>query len=182
MHMGLLRRRYRKKWIKLVRSLNLLDNAFELLGMTLYLLWVIKHSNGWMGFSKGVWRLADWFNSMTTGNFQWNFSHQTFKLISVIDGWGCEITLRLMSPELTDRMPTMVHVMCRQATSHYMMTSPNGNIFRVTGHLCGEFTGHRWIPLTKSSDAELWCFLDLPLNKRLSKQWRGCWFETSSRL
>ena len=25
--------------------------------------------------------------------------------------------------------------------------------------LCGEFTGHRWIPLTKASDAELWCFL-----------------------
>ena len=23
----------------------------------------------------------------------------------------------------------------------------------------GEFTGHRWIPLTKASDAELWCFL-----------------------
>ena len=23
---------------------------------------------------------------------------------------------------------------------HYMMTSSNGNIFRVTGHLCGEFT------------------------------------------
>ena len=29
-----------------------------------------------------------------------------------------------------------------------MMTSPNRNIFRVTGHLCGEFTGHRWIPST----------------------------------
>ena len=26
------------------------------------------------------------------------------------------------------------------------MTSSNGNIFRVTGYLCGEFTGHRWIP------------------------------------
>ena len=25
--------------------------------------------------------------------------------------------------------------------------------------LCGEFTGHRWIPRTKASDAELWCFL-----------------------
>ena len=25
--------------------------------------------------------------------------------------------------------------------------------------LCGEFTGHRWIPLTKGSDAELSCFL-----------------------
>ena len=31
--------------------------------------------------------------------------------------------------------------------------------FRVTGHLCGEFTGHRWIPRTMASDAELWCFL-----------------------
>ena len=35
------------------------------------------------------------------------------------------------------------------------MTSSNGNIFRVTGLLCGEFTGHRWIPLTKASDEEL---------------------------
>ena len=34
------------------------------------------------------------------------------------------------------------------------MTSSNGNIFRVTGPLCEEFTGHRWIPLTKASDAE----------------------------
>ena len=32
-------------------------------------------------------------------------------------------------------------------------------IFRVTGPLCGEFTGHHWIPLTKASDAELSCFL-----------------------
>ena len=40
-----------------------------------------------------------------------------------------------------------------------MMTSSNGNIFRVTGPLCGEFTGDRWIPLTMASDAELWYFL-----------------------
>ena len=39
------------------------------------------------------------------------------------------------------------------------MTSSNGNIFRVTDPLCGEFTGHRWITLTKASIAELWCFL-----------------------
>ena len=40
------------------------------------------------------------------------------------------------------------------------MTSSNDNIFRVTGPLWGESTGHRWIPLTKkASDAELWCFL-----------------------
>ena len=40
----------------------------------------------------------------------------------------------------------------------FMMTSSNGNILRATGHLCGEFTGGRWIPRTKASDAELWCF------------------------
>ena len=40
-----------------------------------------------------------------------------------------------------------------------MMTSSNGNILRVTSHWCGEFTDHQWIPCTKASDAELWCFL-----------------------
>ena len=28
--------------------------------------------------------------------------------------------------------------------------------------LCGEFTGHQWIPLTKASDAELWYCLWYP--------------------
>ena len=40
-----------------------------------------------------------------------------------------------------------------------MMTSSHGNIFRVTGHLCGEFTGRRWSSRTKASEADLWCFL-----------------------
>ena len=40
-----------------------------------------------------------------------------------------------------------------------MMTSSNGNVFRVTGSLCGEFAGYRWILRTIASDAELWCFL-----------------------
>ena len=63
----------------------------------------------------------------------------------------------------------------------FMMTSSNGTIFRVTGPLCGEFTGHRWIPLTKASDAEYWCFsLICALYKRLSKQPWGWWFETPS--
>ena len=61
-----------------------------------------------------------------------------------------------------------------------MMTSSNGNIFRVTGHLCGEFTGPRWIPRTNASDAELWCFFDLRLNKRLSNHSWGWWLETPS--
>ena len=36
-----------------------------------------------------------------------------------------------------------------------MMTSLNGNIFRVTGPLCGEFTGPGEFPTQKASDAEL---------------------------
>ena len=40
-----------------------------------------------------------------------------------------------------------------------MMTWSNGNIFRVTGPLWGEFTSHWLIPLTKTRKSELWCFL-----------------------
>ena len=39
------------------------------------------------------------------------------------------------------------------------MTSWNGTLFRVAGPLWAEFTVHRWISLTKASDAELWYFL-----------------------
>ena len=60
------------------------------------------------------------------------------------------------------------------------MTSSNGNFFLVTGPVCEEFTGHRWIPLTKVGDAELDVFFHLCLNKRLSKQWWSWWFEMPS--
>ena len=43
--------------------------------------------------------------------------------------------------------------------SYDMMTSSNGNKFPVIGLLWWESTGHRWIPLTKTSNAELCCFL-----------------------
>ena len=61
-----------------------------------------------------------------------------------------------------------------------MMTSSNGNIFCVAGHLCGDFltTGElpSQMPATRSFDV----FFYLRLNKRLSIQsWRR-WFETSS--
>ena len=65
--------------------------------------------------------------------------------------------------------------------SKSMMTSSNGNIFRVTGPLWGKFTGRRVLPHTKASDAELWGFFNLRLNKRFSKRSWGWWFETQSR-
>ena len=60
-------------------------------------------------------------------------------------------------------------------TSNFMMRSSNGNIFRVTGHLCEEFPAQR--PVTQSFDV----FCDLRLNKQLSKQSRGWWSEMPSR-
>ena len=62
-----------------------------------------------------------------------------------------------------------------------MMTSTNGNIFRVTGPLCGEFTGPRWIPAQRPVTRSFDIFFDLLLNKRLSKKSWGWWFETLSR-
>ena len=65
--------------------------------------------------------------------------------------------------------------------SRFMMTSSNGNIFRVTD-LCvenspvtGEFPTQR--PVTRSFDD----FFDLRRNKCLNKQSLGWWFETPSR-
>ena len=46
-----------------------------------------------------------------------------------------------------------------QEIQQSVITSSNGSFFRVTGPLCGEFTGPLWIPHTKASDAKLWCFL-----------------------
>ena len=70
---------------------------------------------------------------------------------------------------------------CRDQSRRHksMMTSSNGNIFFVTGYSCGEFTGDRWFPRTKASDAELWYFLSL--NQWLSKQSRRWRFQMPSR-
>ena len=62
-----------------------------------------------------------------------------------------------------------------------MMTSSNGNIFRVTGHLCREFTGPGELPAQRPVTRSFDVFFDLSLNKRLSKPTRGWWFETQSR-
>ena len=61
-----------------------------------------------------------------------------------------------------------------------MMTSSNGNIFRVTGPLCGEFTGPGEFPTQRPVTRTFDVFFDLRLNKRLSKQAWGWWFETLS--
>ena len=54
--------------------------------------------------------------------------------------------------------------------SNLMMTSSDRNIFRVTGPLCGEFTGPSEFPTQKPETRSFDVFFDLRLNKRLSKQ------------
>ena len=67
-----------------------------------------------------------------------------------------------------------------QTSILHMMTSSNGNIFRVTGPLCGEFTGPGEFPAQRPVTRSFDVFFDLRLNKRLSKQPWGWWFETPS--
>ena len=67
----------------------------------------------------------------------------------------------------------------KKAQGH--MTSSNGNIYRVTGHLCGEFIGSGEFPAQRPVTRSFDVFFDLRPNKRLSKQSWGWWFETPSR-
>ena len=60
------------------------------------------------------------------------------------------------------------------------MTSLNGNHFRFTGLLCREFTGTGEFPAQRPVTRSFGDFFDLYLNKRLSKQSWGWWFETPS--
>ena len=78
-------------------------------------------------------------------------------------------------------MNTKVHSASKLWIRIYVMMTPsNGNIFCVTGPLCGESpvnSPHWQRPVTRSFDV----FFDLPPNKWLSKQSRRRWFETPSR-
>ena len=56
--------------------------------------------------------------------------------ILYIDGYPYVSNVIVFSKSLLTHAPFSV--------MHVMMTSSNGNISRVTGHLCGEFTGHRF--------------------------------------
>ena len=73
------------------------------------------------------------------------------RLAWAMDGWQTSAKLLVGDPV---RWCIYASLDCNN-----MMMSPNGKIFSGTGPVCGDFTGHRWIPCTKASDAELWSFL-----------------------
>ena len=63
----------------------------------------------------------------------------------------------------------------------FMMTPSNGNIFRVTGPMCGEITGHVEFPPHRAVTQSFDVSFDLCVNTWLSKQWRRRWLETPRR-
>ena len=120
------------------------------------------------------------FHSTIFRQIQWgavislSFIQNSHKIHPIARPWGWDLGCLLWGQ-------TLIYVLTQllQCCVQYMMTSSNGNIFHLTGLLCGEFTGHRWIPCTRASDAELWwVFFNLHLNKRLNKQSWGWRFET----
>ena len=87
-----------------------------------------------------------------------------------------------MNPSLTLWVQTSIYKQKKiQSTIKLNLMSWHGNSLCITGLLCGGSTSHWWIPLTKVSNAEIYVFFVLSLNKLLNKQ-LGCWlFETPWR-
>ena len=62
-----------------------------------------------------------------------------------------------------------------------MMTSLNGNAFRVTGPFWGESNDNRWIPLAKDQWESFEFFFDISRSKVLNEQSKVRWFGTPWR-
>ena len=106
----------------------------------------------------------------------WGWSNNQIHTVHTVLWFDADHFTHILHGSLTD-----TETMQNQDKAKPTMTSLNGNIFRVTGPLCGEFTGHWWIPLTRPVTRSFDVFFDLCLNKRLNKQSWGWWFEAPSR-
>ena len=130
-------------------------------------------------------------NATAPGQIDRQFGRRHFQIYYENDRIPIEMSLRFVFRMHVDNKPTLVEIMLsrRQAVTWFnddsvhwrtWMTSSNGNIFRVTGHFCGEFTGPGEFPTQRPVTRSFDVFFALRLNKRLSKQTWGWWFETPS--
>ena len=106
---------------------------------------------------------------------RWNYTYfVNFRVMNCLGNWSQEQRLGNNKEESILRLLIWEYKVLSTnrlfLSKKHMMTSSNGNIFRVTGHLCGEFTGPRWIPAQRPVTRSFDVFFDLRLNKRLSKQ------------
>ena len=84
--------------------------------------------------------------------------------------WSCMLWLTFRKVSIyvrrskylsTSSLPSSCHHLHHHFSSSvlYNTLSHLCIVIYVAGPLCGKFTGHRLIPLTKAGDADLWCFL-----------------------
>ena len=122
-------------------------------------------------------RPGSWTPASKTGNYFWNIAIES-------PLWPlCAICLKVFSLNgPASQVPTLfaLHGVNMSICDSHMMASSNGNIFRVTGPLWGEFTGPGEFPTQRPVKRSFDVFFDLRLNERLSKQPWGWWFETPS--
>ena len=121
------------------------------------------------------------FSDIIWRHRNWSRLDPTMIAIINIDSWlirFCGIYMGAISQQVPQLL------LCRMSLkiTLFMMTPSNGNIFcaTVTGLLCGEFTGPGEFPTQRPVTRSFDVYLDLRLNKRLSKQWWGWWFATPS--
>ena len=113
------------------------------------------------------------------GNWEYTQNEQNIKPRTKIQFKSNELDIMLFGKIMSSSHGYTSHItviLCRES----MMTSSNGSIFRVTGPLCGEFTGPGEFPTQRPVTRSFDVIFDLRLNKRLSKQPGGWWFETLS--
>ena len=130
------------------------------------------HKGQWRGtlmFSLICAWINNWVNNRKARYLRRNRTHYDVTVMWTSSWSSLAISnyLLLLSMYITDNIHTLIQYPIRYVYNFvvvlwlqdHMMTSSNGNIFRITGLLCGEFTDLRWIPRTKASNADLWYFL-----------------------
>ena len=128
-----------------------------------------QHSWPWLG---AVWQyIHRWF--FTPNDWCNMINNHDFVTEAAISVSFCSIYADILCH---------VQILCAYdyVLMYIKMTSSNGNIFRVTGPLCGEFTGPGEFPTQRPVTRSFDVFSDLRLNKWLNKQPWGWWFETPS--
>ena len=138
-------------------------------------------SDMWTG--GGRLNLSSYIDILRSDRDNRHFAYDLFKCILMNEYFAFCLKLHMYAfiPEnLIDNTTSRLHVLAVSNVSLNMMTSSNGNIFHVTGPLCGEFTGPGEFPTQRPVTRSFDVFFDLRLNKRLSKQPWGWWFETPS--
>ena len=135
--------------------------------MTPYLKWYLRTKNIHQ-FDGNILNQISFWNSVTYW-YKWN-KHVQCKFFTKCNCIGQKYVWCNTSP-----IQSHTFIMYQS-----MMTSSNGNFFRVTGPLCGEFTGPGEFPAQRPVKRSFDVFFDLRLIKRLNKQAWGWWFDTPS--